>query len=71
MDKSSAIIYRNNLLKDMIEPYDLKHCGKKDKNATKNICSKLGCHELQKNVFHMMIFLYPIVSSFYSKSNIF
>ena len=55
----------------MIELYDLKHCGKKDKNATKNICSKLGCHELQKNVFHMMIFLYPIVSSFYSKSNIF
>ena len=62
MEKSSTINYRNNLLKDTIELYDLKHCGKKDKNATKkNIFRKLLCHELQKRMFFIWWYFYTLL----------
>ena len=51
MDKSSAINYRNNLLKDTIELYDLKHCGKKDKNATIKSIVSCGVMSCKKECF--------------------
>ena len=61
MDKSSAINYRNNLLKDTIELYDLKHCGKKDKNTTKKTffvsCDVMSC----KRMFFIWWYFYTLL----------